>query len=158
MGLEVILLEDLSQVQVVVKVEDLNKTDQPVDLVVVVEVLLVAQDQVALVIHQVYHLLKEHQVEMELIQTEKELEVEAEVPLIQEVILDQITEKVVMEETEQQLLLVDLLLLMAAVELVVVQLMAAEPVEQVAEEVQEHRVQQTQVAEAVDMTIPVEVG
>ena len=106
-------------------------------------------DQVVEVTLQVYHLLKEHLVETDQTQTETELGEVAVVLLIQVVTTDQTIEKLVTEETEQQLLSQDHLLLMAEVELQVYNQEDLETVEQAEEQVLEDQVQQILVAEAV---------
>ena len=149
MDLEVDLQVALSQVQVVVKVDRSTKTEAQVDLVVEPEEPSVDLDQVVEVTHRVYHLLKEHLVETDQTQTETALVEVAVVLLIQVVTTDQTIEKLVTEETEQQLLSQDHLLLMAEVELQVYNQEDLETVEQAEEQVLEDQVQQILVAEAV---------
>jgi hypothetical protein len=149
MDLEVHLQVALSQVQVVVKVDHSTKTEAQVDLGAEVEEPSVDLDQVVAVTHRVYHLLKEHLVETDQTQTETELGEVAVVLLIQVVTTDQTIEKLVTEETEQQLLSQDHLLLMAEVELQVYNQEDLETVEQAEEQVLEDQVQQILVAEAV---------
>ena len=149
MDLEVHLQVALSQVQVVVKVDHSIKTEAQVDLGAEVEEPSVDLDQVVEVTLQVYHLLKEHLVETDQTQTETELGEVAVVLLIQVVTTDQTIEKLVTEETEQQLLSQDHLLLMAEVELQVYNQEDLETVEQAEEQVLEDQVQQILVAEAV---------
>jgi hypothetical protein len=149
MDLEVHLQVALSQVQVVVKVDHSIKTEAQVDLGAEVEEPSVDLDQVVEVTLQVYHLLKEHLVETDQTQTEMELGEVAVVLLIQVVTTDQTIEKLVTEETEQQLLSQDHLLLMAEVELQVYNQEDLETVEQAEEQVLEDQVQQILVAEAV---------
>ena len=125
------------------------ETEAQVDLGAEVEEPSVDLDQVVEVTLQVYHLLKEHLVETDQTQTETELGEVAVVLLIQVVTTDQTIEKLVTEETEQQLLSQDHLLLMAEVELQVYNQEDLETVEQAEEQVLEDQVQQILVAEAV---------